>query len=378
MHIISVIVFLFITLSHQACSKVSSGLNSKLDSTNYNSDSNQTTRVVSANCSLSLNATSINLNESVQFSGSLTYPGGNLNTVTASLEGTSKFYSNNNSEVITPEVISDWKSWNYQYTDPVTAGEHVRHLKFMNDQGKVICTTNNLKVEFVMQVATPLPANPTPPNPNTTDPSNIESQFVSLHQTPQTLVRSQSGETVTNVGFKNQFAPSGTPGCTMGIASLRSECVFVSDGLSFSLAGTQNIKQFKVFVPVGTKSFIFSSYLPQSMEAAVAVRMSSAPGRNTPLDSAEYSQYRSTANYSNVFDRLTTGQEVILVHSGGGGFSLAGNNSFPAPLSRGVWLYFRLINGDYVDTPRATYEIDLQKYMNGYSQTIFGNDGDPK
>lgn len=373
MHIISVMVFLFITLSHQACSKISSDLNTKLGSPSFNPDSNQTTRVVAATCSLSSNVTSVNLNGSVLFSATLSYPAGDLATVTTSLEGTSKLDSNNITENITPETISNWSSWSYQYTDSTLAGEHVRRLKFFNDQGKLICTTNSLRLDFVSQSQIP-PTQPVPP----TDPTNIESQFVSMHQTSQTLVRSQGGETVTNVGFKNQFAPSGTPGCTMGIAALRSECVFVSEGLSFSLSGTQYEKQFKVYVPVGTTSFIFSSYLPQSMEAAVAVRMTSAPRRTSPLDSTEYAQYQSGADYSNVFDRLTAGEEVILVHSGGGGFSLAGNNRFSAPLTRGVWLYFRLINGDYVDTPRASYEIDLQRYISGYHQTIFGNNGDPQ
>lgn len=214
---------------------------------------------------------------------------------------------------------------------------------------------------------------------------SANAQYLSLHQYPQAYVKSQfvdgSGTLVatkvTYTGFKDQFAPVGTTGCTMGVASLRSECVIVSDGLSFSLAGAQQLGLFKVYVPAGTTRFVFSGYLPQGYDAAVVVKASSGPTRTSPLTDAEYANYRSTQDVYGVFSKLQAGEEVVLVHNGGGSFSLAGNNTLPSPLSTGVWLYFRQINGTYVDTPRATYEIDLPTYIAGYNSTTFGGDGDP-
>lgn len=205
-------------------------------------------------------------------------------------------------------------------------------------------------------------------------------QFFSLHQYSQ-AVSDGKGIPVSYTGFRNQFAPTGTPGCVMGITSLRSECTYVSNGLSFSLQGGQNSSQFKVYVPAGVTSFIFSSYLPQGMQAAVAVRMGSAPIRVNPLDAGEYATYQASKNIYTVYERLLAGQEVIMVADGGGSFSLAGNNNFPQPLTTGAWLYFRLINGNYIDTPRATYEIDLPSYIAGYNAITtangWGTDGDP-
>lgn len=205
-------------------------------------------------------------------------------------------------------------------------------------------------------------------------------QFLSLHQSPQSYIDGR-GISVSYTGFRNQFEPAGTPGCVMGMTSLRSSCTYVSGGLSFSLSGGQNSTQFKVYVPVGTTSFIFSSYLPQGMQAAVAVRMGSAPTRINPLNGTEYANYQAARNLTTVYQRLSAGEEVIMVADGGGSFSLAGNNRFSSPLAQGAWLYFRLINGDYIDTPRATYEIDLPSYIAGYNAITqangWGGDGDP-
>lgn len=208
----------------------------------------------------------------------------------------------------------------------------------------------------------------------------VSAQFFSFHQAPQSYINGK-GVSVSYTGFHNQFEPLGVSGCVMGIASLRSECTYVSGGLSFSLSGAQNSTQFKVYVPAGVTSFIFSGYLPQGMQAAVAVRMGSAPTRTNPLSATEYANYQAARNLSTVYQRLSAGDEVIMVADGGGSFSLAGNNNFSTPLAKGAWLYFRLINGDYIDTPRATYEIDLSSYIAGYNAITtangWGGDGDP-
>lgn len=214
--------------------------------------------------------------------------------------------------------------------------------------------------------------------------ASVGAQSLSLHQFPQSYAKSQfvdgSGQlvqqTVTYTGFKDQFAPTGTTGCTMGISALRSECTLVTGGLSFGLPGSQQIKEFKLYVPAGTKRFVFGGYLPQNYEAAVVVRASRAPDRVNPLTEAEYANFRNQGVF-NIFERIVAGEELTLVHAGGGGFSLAGNNTLVQPLEVGVWLYFRLVNGEYVDTPRATYEIDLPIYIAGYNNIVFGGDGDP-
>lgn len=208
----------------------------------------------------------------------------------------------------------------------------------------------------------------------------VSAQFFSFHQAPQSYIDGK-GQAVSYTGFRNQFEPIGTPGCVMGVVSLRGACTYVSGGLSFSLSGGQNSTQFKVYVPAGVTSFIFSGYLPQGMQAAVAVRMGSAPTRTNPLSATEYANYQAARNLSTVYQRLSAGDEVIMVADGGGSFSLAGNNNFSTPLAKGAWLYFRLINGDYIDTPRATYEIDLSSYIAGYNAITtangWGGDGDP-
>jgi hypothetical protein len=214
--------------------------------------------------------------------------------------------------------------------------------------------------------------------------ASVSAQSLSLHQFPQSYAKSQfvdgSGQlvqqTLTYTGFKDQFAPTGTTGCTMGVSALRNECTLVTGGLSFGLPGAQQIKEFRLFVPAGTKRFVFGGYLPQNYEAAVVVRASRAPDRVNPLTEAEYANFRNQGVF-NIFERIAAGEELTLVHAGGGGFSLAGNNTLAQPLEVGVWLYFRLINGEYVDTPRATYEIDLPMYIAGYNNIAFGGDGDP-
>lgn len=235
----------------------------------------------------------------------------------------------------------------------------------------------------------PLPAggSPTQPNPPQDSPS-APSSFVSLHQSPITYVKSSgldaSGGLVFNrtpplVGFRDQYPPSGTPGCVMGYPEFSSECRTVNGGFGFTFEGvTTNFREYRIYVPAGTTFFCGSGYFPQSQQYAVAVRMGREPTRSAPLTEAEYEQAKLNQNKENDFAKLLAGEERLMVHDGGGNMTMTGIARLAnAPLAQGQWIYIRALNDTAIYSLGAIYEVNLDLYRREYNRTSFSESGDP-
>ena len=219
-------------------------------------------------------------------------------------------------------------------------------------------------------------------------------QFVSLHRLlPVTYTISSALDPQGNIyftktpelfGFKDQFAPYGVSGCVIGYPELRQSCQTVNGGFGFIIDNFSEYPQFRVYIPAGTTFFGLSGFMPQGTEFAVAVKMDSPPDRMRALTELEYEDAKRDQKVDLDFNfLLTTGREKIMVHDGGGIVSLSGtarlgNN----PLPEGHWFYFRVLNGNYINSLRASYEVDLPKYRAWYDSAVatgrFEADGDPK
>ena len=229
---------------------------------------------------------------------------------------------------------------------------------------------------------TPLPS----PSPTNGTPSNPA--FASLHQNSITFNKSSGVDangvyyivkTDPLIGFKNQFPPEGTPGCTMGYPELRSYCDTVNGGFGFILNGYTDQYQFKVYIPKGTVFFSLSGFLPQSVKYAVAVKLGSPPLRTASLSDAEYEQAKSAQNYNTDFYRLQNGEELIMVHDGGGNPSFSGTARLSNnPITTGKWLYVRVINNSSIYNLGAVYEVNRYIYKQSFYEIPFINTGDPQ
>lgn len=178
------------------------------------------------------------------------------------------------------------------------------------------------------------------------------------------------------VGFRNQYATSGVPGCILGYSEFRSLCQSPSYGLGFNLPGYTGYKEFKVYVPAGTTFYSVSGNFPQNTRYAVAAKLG-APPIKTTLSDAEYESIR-TSNSPDPIERLLAGEEVVVVHNYGGNLSLSGVGRLSGrPVSQGQWLFFRVISGESVYSLGLVNEVDLSIYANSFSKTSFGPDGDP-
>ena len=217
--------------------------------------------------------------------------------------------------------------------------------------------------------------------------SAAHAQFQSLHQFGVTHNIGSSLDALGNLyftktpqlfGFKDQFAPSGVSGCVMGYPELRALCQTVDGGFSFTFEGYSSYTEFKVYVPAGTTFFGLAGYMPQSVEYAAAVRFGSAPTRMGTLSPTEYANAKTAQNRNTDFAKLLAGEERLMVHDGGGSISLSGIARLStSPLTTGQWLYVRVLNGSSIAGLGAIYEVNLDKYREGYNATTFGANGDP-
>lgn len=280
-----------------------------------------------------------------------------------------------------------------------TAGEYNLAFRGVTSNGSVIACDPASKVVTIQSTGTttPSPTNPQPspvnPQPSPTNPQPQPApvpganSFVSLHQSPITYVKSSaldaSGNLVfirTNplIGFKDQFAPTGTPGCAMGYPEYRAECQTVNGGFGFAFEGVTSYSEFRVFIPAGTTFFGASGYLPQSVQYAVAVRLGNKPTRVNALSEAEYQHAKESQNRNTDFAKLLAGEERLIVHDGGGAISLSGIARMAAsPMARGQWIYFRVLNGSNIHGLGAIYEVNLDMYKREYYQIPFSTSGDP-
>ncbi|MFN9470771.1 MAG: hypothetical protein ACK59X_04900, partial [Acidovorax sp.] len=155
--------------------------------------------------------------------------------------------------------------------------------------------------------------------------------FVSMHQTAHKIALPPPAGSFnytfdTKVGFKEQYAPTGVTGCAIGFGT--GGCAFPGGG-SLSLpefTGFQMQNQeFKIFIPAGARSFLFSGYAPQGTQSAFVLRYGKEPTRVAPLSGAEYQNAQTGERIDTSFSRLI--QEDVdhfVVHDGGGTLRFVG------------------------------------------------------
>lgn len=209
-------------------------------------------------------------------------------------------------------------------------------------------------------------------------------KFQSLHQTKLVIaLPPQDGSyeypRLNVFGFKDQYDPSGVTGCAIGIPGARG-CAFPGGG-SLSLPEFTGYKlqtrEFRFYVPSGTKSVMFSGYAPQRAIAAFALRFGSEPARTAPLEAIEYQNAQDGEKIDSAFPKLyTTKQEMFVVHDGGGTLRfLAGN--LVEPSKEGGWVYVRQLMGDPLYDIQIGIDLDVALYADAYSKIQWGDDGDP-
>jgi hypothetical protein len=201
--------------------------------------------------------------------------------------------------------------------------------------------------------------------------------FVSLHQTALRIALPPAAGTYdytfdSKVGFKQQYAPEGVTGCAIGYST--GGCAFPGGG-SLALpefTGYQlQYKEFKIYIPAGTRSFLFSGYAPQATESAFALRYGSAPVREAALSAAEYQNTKSTEHIDTTFARLVNepGADHLVVHDGGGTVRFVGGqlDASRGSTGEGNWLYVRQINGTPLYDIQGAIDVDMAKYAAGYA-----------
>jgi len=171
--------------------------------------------------------------------------------------------------------------------------------------------------------------------------ANID--YVSLHQTPTTLSDSK-GIQSSYFGFKNQYSPSGVPGCQLGFKDVSSFCTNPT-GFQFLIPNLVDSK-YRVFVPAGVTRFSLNGYLPKGQQYAVAMRFNTPPEYGSPLTESEYRRYNAQ-DTTKVNQDLASGSEVVVVADGGGSiFLLDKFGTLGVPTTVGRWLYIKRLTGD--------------------------------
>lgn len=179
------------------------------------------------------------------------------------------------------------------------------------------------------------------------------------------------------VGFKAQYNPDDVGGCVMGF-KINTSCAFPSMG-SYSLPEFTQYKlaksKFKVYVPPGTKELRFGGYYPQGTKAAFAIKYG-APPVKASINDAEYAQAQVNEKVTTAFPRIIAGEEIIVVHDGGGSMRfLAG--AVPA-IDKGGWVYFTQLSGSYMYDVQGGVDLDLEKFRAGYQSIPWDSSGDPQ
>jgi hypothetical protein len=187
--------------------------------------------------------------------------------------------------------------------------------------------------------------------------------------------------------FQKMYAPTGLTGCALGVSQFSSLCAYPGSGvLSFGFPGytyPTNINEVKIYVPPGAFRFSLYGFLPQSVTAAVALRMDQAPERVAALSDDEYRTTKSQMDNDTTFQQLLAGKELIRVHDGGGTFKpvwgYANNTSILEKTTTGRWLYIRFINQADIDGFTSAISVDLPLYQAWYSAstTKWDANGDP-
>lgn len=204
----------------------------------------------------------------------------------------------------------------------------------------------------------------------------VAGNFVSLHQSLMKIALPPAVGAFTytydaKIGFQQQYSPVGASGCAMG---------FGVDGCAFRGGGALSLpeftgyqmqyKEFKIFVPAGTKTLFLSGYAPQNTKSAFALRFGAEPVRIAALSDAEYTTIQATESIGQSFSKLIDSrQELLVVHDGGGSLRfVAGSLIGNALLTEPNWLYIRQLSGSGLYDYQGGIDVDLTKYAEGYSR----------
>lgn len=202
--------------------------------------------------------------------------------------------------------------------------------------------------------------------------------FVSIHQSVLRIALPPAAGTYnytfdTRIGFRQQYAPDGASGCAIGYAT--GTCAFRGGG-SLGLpefTGYQlQYKEFKIYIPAGTRSFLFSGYAPQRSQSAFVLRYGSAPAREAALSSAEYRNAQSSERIDTSFARLVSerSSDHFVVHDGGGTLRFVGGqlDANRGSTGEGNWLYVRQLSGSPLYDIQGGLDVDMAQYAAGYAK----------
>jgi hypothetical protein len=201
--------------------------------------------------------------------------------------------------------------------------------------------------------------------------------FVSIHQLPHSTALPPAAGSFnytfdTQVGFKQQYAPTGVTGCAIGFGT--GGCAFPGGGSlplpEFTGAQLQQHKAFKIFIPAGTRSLLLSGYAPLGTPSAFVLRYGKEPARVAPLSDAEYQAARTGQHVEALFSRLVKdGAEQLVVHDGSGSLRFMGGqlDAKGGSTDQGQWLYVRQLSGAPLMTYQGAIDVDMPRYAAGYA-----------
>lgn len=211
--------------------------------------------------------------------------------------------------------------------------------------------------------------------------------FVSVHQLPhKTALPPAAGSFTysfdTTVGFKEQYAPTGVAGCAIGFGT--GGCAFPGGGSlplpEFAGAQLQHHKEFKIFIPAGTRSLLLSGYAPLGTQSAFVLRYGKEPARLAALSDAEYQAARTGKHVDALFSRLVKEDaEQFVVHDGSGSLRFMGGqlDANRGSTDQGQWLYVRQLSGAALMTYQGAIDVDMPKYAAGYAAITWTTSGAP-
>lgn len=322
---------------HQGCSKFQ--VQTTLHNPVFNSDPTQNPAVnldpiqnedavaiEGFSCSLFSNSTVLQLNETAQLSALINGPT-DLQSISAKLLGTNRLVSDNTARDILPTTVLNLPSIHLKYETPTQSGELIRRVVFSDNEGKTLCTTNNVNITF--------------------------SSVRTVENTPPV---SSNGFTSMINGWKKDGS---------SLRGLQNN----QFGFSFNDIYT-NYKTIKVYVPAGTTEFGIVGFLPQQTPYAVVARFGQPPLRTSPINGTigadEYGDINRVFSQAKAFAQLLAGEEMIQVHDGGGSTGYTGVARLRTrPLLKGKWLYMRVLNdpnGGGIYNFQGGGDVDLTMY----------------
>lgn len=222
--------------------------------------------------------------------------------------------------------------------------------------------------------------------------------FTSIHQYPYAVSKPPAKPPVLDsngnptypsesyIGFQKQYDPNNPlTECQMGLKS-DGGCAFpmtVRDGdVGWSLPNISNYRlspNFKFYLPTGTFQVSAAGFVPQDTQYAFALRLYDEPKRTAQLTADEYAAAKLADNMLTTFTRLVNGEEIIVVHDGGGTIRMLGGAERAATMSKSGWLYIRQLQSTAggIETFVAGVSADRKKFLSDYNTMVWDSHGDP-